>query len=326
MRVLVTGGAGFIGSHIVDYHLSRGDDVIAIDDLSSGQLENIITWINDVHFRFIQMDILQSKDLREIVANVDRIYNMGAIVGMQKVLENPLLTLNVNIGILEKILNAAAQLEKKPIIIVASSSEVYGRQLGALSESQPLSLETTLKGHANYPVSKMCNEVMALSYYKEYGVPVIAARIFNTIGPRQFGHYGMVVPRFVKAAVKNEPITVYGDGSHTRAFCDARDLVNILAKLAESPRALGQVINVGKDESTSMDGLAKLVKEIAKSESSIQYIPIKEAYNSNYIEIPHRKPDLSLLCSLIDVDYEWSLTQTIANLVELEILGKSYTS
>lgn len=319
MHIMVTGGAGFIGSHLVEYHLAQGDEVIAIDDLSSGTLENLASFIDHPKLTFIQTDIL--KDERVIEKNlplVDRVYNMGAIVGMQKVLHNPLLTLDVNIKILEKILRAATLLKNKPTIIVASSSEVYGRQSGKLSEKQPLTLETTLKGHANYPVSKLCNEVMAESYFKEHDIPTIIIRIFNTIGPRQSGYYGMVVPRFVDEALNNKPITIFGDGEQTRAFCDARDLVRLLSKLAENPKALGQIINIGKDESISMRELAELVKFEAKSQSNFEYIPITEAYNRDYIEIPHRQPDLNYLRSFIDVQYEWSLKKTIADLIQLK--------
>lgn len=326
MRVLVTGGAGFIGSHLVDYHLNQGDQVTAVDNLSSGQLQNLNHWLENPHFTFIQADILQNKAIAHIVSSVDLIYNMGAIVGMQKVLHNPLLTLDVNIKILETILQTVATLEHKPTVIVASSSEVYGQQSGKLSESQPLSLETTIKGHANYPVSKLVNEVMARSYYKEHGVPTIVIRIFNTIGPRQTGFYGMVVPRFVTAAAENKSITVYGDGSNTRAFCDARDLVRILAQLSANPKAYGQVVNVGKDESISTLELANLVRAQANSKADVIYVPIAQAYNSDYIEIPHRKPDLSLLRSLVDVKYDWSLQDTITNLLELETSRQCYAS
>lgn len=318
MQILVTGGAGFIGSHIVDYHMKKGDRVIAIDDLSSGSAENLQHWRHHPNLKFITADILQSGVIEENIHALDRIYNMGAIVGMQKVLHNPLLTLDVNIKILEKILIASKPLAKRPVIIVASSSEVYGCQNGMLGEKDPLILETTLKGHACYPVSKLCNEVMAEAYYKEAGVPIITVRIFNTIGPRQTGYYGMVVPRFVKQAVHNEPITLFGDGSQTRAFCDARDLVRILATLAETPKAYGQIINVGNEQSIHIRELANLVKSLAKSTSIISQTPISEAYNADYIEIPHRKPDLTYLNTLISFQYEWSLKQTIEDLIALE--------
>lgn len=316
MHILVTGGAGFIGSHIVEYHLSKGNKVHAIDDLSTGSKENILPFLENPDFRFDEVDVLTWKELDKAAAWADNIYHMAAVVGLFKVLSEPVKTLAVNIAGCERLLRAAHAGNWNPKIIIASSSEVYGsRTIVPFQEDVELTVGSIYSLRWNYATSKLANETFGSSYSRKFEMNITISRLFNTIGPRQTGRYGMVVPRFVKQAVSNTPITVFGNGTQTRCFCDVRDTVVALDMLASNPESKGQVVNVGNDREISIKELAELVKERAGSTSQIIYIPYNEAYGEGFVDIPKRKPSLEKLFSLINFQYKWSLEDTIDDLI-----------
>lgn len=319
MKILITGGAGFIGSHLVEYHLKKGDIVYAIDDLSSGVESNIASFKNNSNFHFTQANILTWTEMDEIVSKIDRIYHMAAIVGVYKVLEEPEQVLIVNILGCEKLLQSVKKHNPKARVIIASSSEVYGPHTEELSETTNLIIEASAKNRWHYAVSKLTDESFTLAFHHKFNMSITAIRLFNTIGPRQVGRYGMVVPRFVKQAVDNKPITVFGSGNQTRSFCDVRDTVIMLDKLAENEKSIGEIINVGNDREITITDLALLVKALAKSDSEIQYIPYKEAYGENYVDIQRRKPNLTKLFTYIDFQYHWKLEDSIQYLISHEV-------
>jgi UDP-glucose 4-epimerase len=316
MKVLITGGAGFIGSNLAELHLAKNDEVYVVDNLSSGSLEDIQHFHSNKNFHFFNADILLWPELQSILMQAERVYHLAATVGMFKVLAEPVATIENNIKTTERILTIIKEIDNKPLLIIASSSEVYGNQAGLLSEETPLILETTAKNHANYPISKICNESMSLAFCHEYGIPVIVARIFNTIGQRQSSFYGMVVPRFIKQALANEPITVFNNGEQTRCFCNVRDTVNLLNMLANNGKAIGQIINVGNNELVTINQLAQLVKKLANSKSDIIYMPYDKVYQGGYIDIRSRHIDTTKLLAYTNYQYQWKLADTICDLIQ----------
>lgn len=321
MHVLVTGGAGFIGSHIVEYHLNRGDSVLAVDDLSTGSFENVEPFIANPNFRFEEADILTWDGIEKAVCWSDRIYHMAAVVGMFKVLNEPIKTLAVNIAGSERILRAAQASPWSPDILIASTSEVYGnRDARGIDLSEDM--EPIVSGHmtprSNYAVSKMADELFGLSYAKQHDLKVRIVRFFNVIGPRQTGIYGMVAPRFVKQAVNGKPITVYGDGTQTRCFLDARDAVVALDLLIENPGSIGEVVNVGRNHEVSIDELAQLVRKKSPVKTTITHTPYIEAYGKDFDEIFHRRPSVKKMEALTSFKPKWTLEDTIDDLIERE--------
>ncbi|MGE3919514.1 MAG: GDP-mannose 4,6-dehydratase [Gammaproteobacteria bacterium] len=317
MHILVTGGAGFIGSHIVEYHLNKGDTVYAVDDLSTGSIQNLKPFENHPNFRFDSADISNWSELDKAVAWADRIYHMAAVVGVYKVLDDPLRVLSVNITACERLLNEIKISGWKPRVIIASSSEVYGSSKKEfLSEDDDLIIDAHAKNRWNYPISKLADEAIGLSSYNVNNIPVTLVRFFNTVGPRQTGQYGMVVPRFVKQALAEEDITVFGDGNQTRSFCDVRDTVNMLDMLANTEKSIGEIVNVGNDREITINELAALVKTLIKSKSKVKNIPYKEAYGQEYFDIPRRRPNLKKLNSLISYQHQWTLEDTINDLIK----------
>ena len=316
MRILITGGCGFIGSHIAEYHLAKGDEVLVVDDLSTGSLDNIATFKDNPAFRFENASILNWPNVQESVLWAERIYHMAAVVGVYRVLKDPINVLTTNIHGCEKLLHAIAITEHRPQVIVTSSSSVYGHSDNPmLSEKDDLLIKSSAHPLWNYALSKIADEALGLAYYHSMKIPVTVIRLFNTIGPRQTGQYGMVVPRFIKQACTGEPITVFGDGTQTRSFCDVRDVLSALNLLANTPKSNGQIVNVGYDVEIVINDLAELIRKKANSNSKIQYIPYKEAYGEEITDIKQRRPDLTKLCQLTGFKHQWPLEKTIDDLI-----------
>jgi UDP-glucose 4-epimerase len=317
MRVCVTGGAGFIGSHLVEYHLGKGDSVHVIDDLSTGRIENVELFQNNSQYTFDKADILTWDGLSESIAQADRIYHMAAVVGVYRVIAEPINVLASNIPGCERVLRAALASKKNPCILIASSSEVYGNGLSnRFNEDDDVIIETSAQNRWNYPISKLADEAFGLSYASHKGLPITVVRFFNTIGPRQSGRYGMVVPNFIEEALSGNPIKVFGTGEQTRSFCDVRDTVIALDLLLNNPKSIGQIVNVGNDREISINGLADLVKEKSNSNHEKEHISYEEAYGQPYVDIMRRRPDLTKFLSLTNYAFKWTLEETIINLIE----------
>lgn len=318
MHVLVTGGAGFIGSHIVKHHLERGDKVHVIDDLSTGSLKNIEPFQDNPNFHFTEANLLVYPDIEKNVSWSDRIYHLAAVVGIFRVLKSPEKVLSVNIGATERLLRAARASTWKPRIILASTSEVYddNSHEKALSEHCDLTIANHLRSRATYAISKIASEAFAISYQQHFNIPITVLRFFNTIGPGQIGEYGMVVPRFIKSALSNEPIVVYGTGEQVRSFIDVRDSVSIITEIADNNALIGETFNVGHDEPVNINQLAELVKKLAHSKSEIKHISYLEAYKEDFKDCMFRKPDLTKLRQHIQYKNQWSLEKTLLDLIE----------
>jgi UDP-glucose 4-epimerase len=316
MHVLITGGAGFIGSHLVALHLAQGDKVHVVDDLSTGLRANLAPFEASPNFRFDEADMLTWPLLQQAAAWADRVYHLAAVVGVYRVIAEPTRVLATNIAACERLFRTIAASGWQPQVVVASSSEVYGhRHAELLTEDMDLSVSTRAGTRWNYSVSKIADEALALSYSQKFGIPVVVARFFNTIGPRQTGRYGMVVPRFVEQAVRGEPITVYGDGEQTRSFCDARDNVRALDLLASREGGDALVANVGNDREISMNALAELIRERADSDSPISHVPYLQAYGEDFEDIQRRRPDLIRLRTLTDFQHRYTLEDTLDELI-----------
>ena len=287
MKILITGGAGFIGSHLTDYHLAKGDEVCVIDNLSTGTVDNLQSAMENSNFRFIKADIVSSQLLYPAVEWADQVYHLASIVGMLKVMEDPLQVLKANIIGTERVLGMLTPSQK---VLVASSSEVYDLSVGKSFNFV----------RWNYALSKLTAEALALSYAKNYNLDVRIARIFNTIGPRQSGSYGMVVPRFVRQAVRGEPITVYGDGRQSRSFCPVEDTIQAFDKLMSAPGAKGETFDVGSNCGISILELAELIKTLAKSKSDIVFIPYERVYLEGFEDVRCRAANLNKLFKLAD--------------------------
>lgn len=334
MHILITGGAGFIGSNLVEYHMARGDKVHVVDDLSTGSEENIRPYQGHAGFMFDHADVLTWSGLEKAAVWADRIYHLAAVVGVFKVLEEPIKTLSTNVAGCERVLRAAHAGNWRPQVVLASTSEVYGTGLhchrmtaGGPScameippfheEMEPM-VGLSSVSRWNYSISKLVDESFGLSYAKVHKLNVVVVRFFNTVGPRQTGRYGMVVPRFVKQAILNEPITVYGDGTQSRCFCDVRDTVAALDALASNPASSGEIVNVGNDREISIMDLAKLVRHLAGTHSAIRFVPHKEAYAEDFQETVRRRPDLTKFQRLTGFKHHWNLEKTLSDLIESE--------
>ncbi len=297
-RSLITGGAGFVGSHLAEELLRRGQEVHVLDDLSTGSIHNIEHLKAHPHFHY-RVDRIENEPLlAEMVDRCDFVYHLAAAVGVKLIVESPVRTIETNVHGTEVVLRNAAKKRKK--VLITSTSEVYGKSTTApFREDQDLVMGPTFKGRWSYACSKAIDEFLALAYWHEKKLPVVVVRLFNTVGPRQTGRYGMVIPNFVRQALAGEPITVYGDGTQTRAFGYVGDVVGALADLAEHPKAVGEVFNIGNTEEVSITALAKLVKEMTGSRSEIVYIPYDQAYEQGFEDMPRRVPDISKVSRLI---------------------------
>lgn len=298
MVALVTGGAGFIGSHIAEQLLKRGNRVLVIDDLSTGKKENISHLEGDEKFSFIEGTILNEPLMESLVEECDIIYHLAAAVGVEFIIGNPIKSIEINVLGTEIVLRLAEKNKKR--VIIASSSEIYGRnQKKIFKESDGRVLGTTLTHRWSYSCSKALGEFLALAYWREKRLPVIIVRLFNTCGPRQTGSYGMVVPRFIEQAISGKPITIYGDGNQTRSFAYVSDVVNGMVSLANHPGAVGEIFNIGGEQEITISDLAKKVKRLTKSNSEIVYLPYEEVYGEGFEDMRHRIPDTTKIRNLI---------------------------
>jgi nucleoside-diphosphate-sugar epimerase len=293
MRVLITGGAGFIGSHLAESYLQRGDDVYIIDDLSTGSMDNIRFLQEDPRYKnkiFVHINTILNHDMMlELTGICDVVYHLAAAVGVKTILEKPLESIVTNIQGTEKILEMCNKFKKR--VLIASTSEVYGKHLHApLVETDNIIYGPSSKFRWSYAASKLMDEFTALAHHRTNGLEVVITRLFNTVGPRQTGAYGMVIPRFVAQALKNEPITVFGDGTQTRTFTYVKDVVTALMKLMESDQSIGEVINVGGVEEISMLDLARKIIDMTGSSSTVQLIPYAEAFGKDFEDMQRRVP------------------------------------
>jgi len=310
MRYLITGGAGFIGSHLAERLLDRGDRVVLLDNLSTGSVENIRHLKSSGRLQYHLDNIENRQLLAELVDDADIIVHLAAAVGVKLIVESPVRTIETNVNGTQLVLEAACK--KKKLVLTASTSEVYGKNVNVpFREDADLVLGPTTKGRWSYAASKALDEFLALSYWKEKKLPVIVVRLFNTVGPRQTGRYGMVVPNFVKSAVDNSTISIYGTGKQSRCFCDVRDTVEGLIRLMDSGRAVGEVVNVGNTEEITIEGLAHRVKERTHSSSDIDYIPYDRAYEPGFEDMMRRVPSVDKLEALTGFRPSTSLNEII---------------
>jgi UDP-glucose 4-epimerase len=315
MRVLVTGGAGFIGSHIVDLHLQKGDEVAALDDLSTGSYRNIRHLMDNPCFRFVQGSVLDLGAVDSEVAQADVVYHMAAAVGVQLIVDRPLQSMITNIKGTEHVLEAAERHRVK--VLLASTSEIYGKNRnGPFKEEDDRLLGSPRKLRWSYSTSKAVDEILAYVYFKELGLPTVVARLFNTVGPRQVGHYGMVLPRFVGQALRGESLTVYGDGTQSRSFTSVNDVVIALSKLVENPEAEGDVFNVAGHEEITIHELAKLVIERTDSSSTITLVPFEDVYGDAFEDMPRRSGNTDKLEKVTGFKCETKLVDMVDMMIE----------
>ena len=322
MNIFITGGAGFIGSHLTELHLNNGDSVLAVDDLSTGGRSNIEQFLDHDEFRFEIADLLDWPGLEDAVAEADRIYHLAAVVGMFRVLGEPVEVMRVNVGGTEAVLEAVVRTGSSASVLIASSSSVYGQSHAKeLSEDVELVFTPEEGGLTGYALSKLANEMQALAYHREHALSVAIPRLFNAVGPRQTGNYGFVLPRFVNQALRGAPLTVYGDGLQTRSFCDVRDTVRALELLAGNANGSVKPVNVGNTREISILDLAKIVIERTNSNSEIDFIPYEVAYGEKFRTICQRRPVVDRLESTTGFQPEWTLEQTIDDILAREEVG-----
>lgn len=315
MHALITGGAGFIGSHLAERLLEEGHEVSVIDNLSTGSFSNIRHLESHENFHFVIGTILDEKLMEQLVDACDEVYHLAAAVGMEYVLDNPLQSLTTNIRGTEIVLEKANMGKKK--VIIASTSEIYGKNGDRpFKEDDDRILGPTRIGRWSYATTKAVDEFLALAYWRERKVPVIIVRFFNVIGPRQTGQYGMVVPRFVKQALLNHPITVYGDGEQGRCFTDISDAIDGLLGLVNHSDAVGEIFNLGTDEEISINDLARKIKEMTHSSSPIEHIPYEKAYGSFYEDLKYRVPDLTRIRNLLGYAPKVTLDQALQKIID----------
>jgi len=318
VKFLITGGAGFIGSHLAEELLKRGNEVAVIDNLSTGSMENIEHIKPDSRFSFYIDSIMNEDLMRRLIKDCDVIFHLAAAVGVKYIIDNPLESIEVNVKGTEIILKLANLLGKKKVIIT-STSEIYGKNKDGqtqFKENDDRILGTTSIARWSYSCAKALDEFLALAYYREKKLPIIIVRLFNTCGPRQTGRYGMVVPRFVKQALLNQPITVYGDGKQTRSFTYVTDVIGALTALAENENVIGQVFNVGNPNAISINELAEKIKKLTGSSSEILYIPYEKAYEKGFEDMRHRQPDITKLQNSIGFTPRVNIETMLENIIK----------
>ena len=315
MKILITGGAGFIGSHLAERLLNEGHHVHVIDNLSTGSLDNIESFKEHSHFRYTIGTILNRELLEKLMSGVDQVYHLAAAVGVKYIIENPLLSLKTNIVGTDNVLELANKHKAK--VLITSTSEIYGK-----SENVPFAeLDDRLLGPTSisrwgYSCSKAIDEFMALAYFREKKLPVVIVRCFNTVGPRQTGQYGMVLPKFIKAALLEQPIIVYGRGKQTRCFADVSDVVDAFIKLMADPNCEGEIFNVGTTESISIEELAQKVKAMCKSKSRIDYMSYEEAFEEGFEDMMNRMPNLGKIKQFIGYEPKIKLDEIIDRMIQ----------
>jgi UDP-glucose 4-epimerase len=315
VRALITGGAGFIGSHLAEALLEAGHEVLVIDNLSTGSIDNIAHLKGRPGFEYRIDSITNEPLLAELVDRADVVFHFAAAVGVKLIVEQPVYTIETNVHGTEVVLKHANK--KKKLVVIASTSEVYGKSEDVpFREDADLVLGPTPKHRWAYACSKAIDEFLALAYWKERKLPVIIVRFFNTVGPRQTGQYGMVIPNFVRQALANEPITVFGDGTQSRAFTHVADVVRALLELVQRPAAIGQVINIGSPQEVRILDLAHRVRELAGSSSPIKLVPYDEAYESGFEDMPRRVPDLRKIAAMIGYQPRYSIDDILTQVIE----------
>ena len=319
MKILITGGAGFIGSHLADRLLAMGEEVFVIDNLSTGSLMNIEHLQDNSKFHLVVDSVLQEAVMNELVFKCEQIYHMAAVVGVKQIMERPVETLETNVKGTEMVLKLSNRHRKK--VLIASTSEVYGKVMdgnscSTLTEDTDRLMGSTTKRRWAYACSKALDEFLALAYFEEKNLPVVVVRLFNTVGPRQSGQYGMVIPNFVQRALLGMPIIVHGDGTQSRSFTHVSDVVEVLINLMVERRALGQVVNVGSTQEVTINDLAFMVKKMAESESIVQYIPYEKIYGSGFEDMQRRCPDISKLTELTGFQPKIDLNDIIKDVID----------
>ena len=315
MRTLITGGAGFIGSHLADRLLDRGDQVVLLDDLSTGRLSNIEHLNGRSDAEFVLGSILNTDLVDKVVSRVDTIFHLAAAVGVNLIVEKPLESLITNIRGTETVVEKAHKYNTR--ILVMSTSEIYGKNTSdSLSEDDDRILGSPLKSRWSYSEAKAIDEILAYTYWREKGLETVIIRLFNTVGPRQTGSYGMVVPRFVGQALRHQPLTIFGDGTQTRCFCHVSDVVGGLVALSEHPEAFGRVFNLGGTEEISIGDLAERIIELAGSDSEVEYIPYDAAYEEGFEDMVRRVPNVDRARQLVGFEPSVGLDDIIRSVIE----------
>jgi len=315
VRAFITGGAGFIGSHLSETLLDQGHEVLILDNLSTGSIDNIAHLKGRPGFDYYVDTVNNEPLLAELIDRSDVVFHFAAAVGVKLIVEQPVHTIETNVHGTEVVLKHANK--KKKLVVIASTSEVYGKSEDVpFREDSDLVLGPTPKHRWAYACSKAIDEFLALAYWKERKLPVIIVRFFNTVGPRQTGQYGMVIPNFVRQALAGEPITVFGDGTQSRSFTHVADVVGALVKLVNEPRAIGQVINIGNTEEVSIATLAERARDLSGSKSPIKFIPYEQAYESGFEDMPRRVPDLSRVKGLIGYEPQYQLDAVLTQVID----------
>lgn len=315
MRILVTGGSGFIGSHLCERLLKDGNQVDVIDDLSTGNIDNIKNCLENRNFTFVHDSVLNEKMMYTLIDKCEIVYHLAAAVGVQLIVEKPVRTIETNIRGTEVVLEIAKKFRKK--VVLASTSEVYGKNGNVpFNEKADCLLGATIYSRWSYACSKAIDEFLGLAYHRQFGLPVIILRLFNTVGERQTGQYGMVIPRFVKATLRGEPLTVYGDGKQTRCFAYVGDVIDGMVALVNDSTAYGNVYNIGSTEEVSIENLALTIKEMTGSESGIMYIPYEQAYGQGFDDMRRRVPSLEKIHSQVGYEPKTTLRETLKIIID----------
>jgi UDP-glucose 4-epimerase len=314
-NVLITGGAGFIGSHLSQRLLADGANVTVLDDLSTGRTDNLRDSVGHSKFRFVRDSVENEATVNTLMSQCDAVFHLASAVGVQLIIDEPVRTIRTTIHGTEVVLEAAFKYSRP--VLITSSSEVYGKGVRVpFDEDDDVVVGATRFSRWSYAYSKGIDEFLGLAYHKQWQLPVSIVRLFNTVGPRQVGMYGMVLPRFVTAALAGKPLQVYGDGKQTRCFCHVSDVANAILQLMSTPKAVGQVFNLGSDEEISIMGLAQRVIELSGSKSKIESISLEQAYGQKFDDLPRRVPRLEKIRSVIPFQRQYNLDQIIRSVID----------